>query len=90
VIRSDVDLREQSITFASVTWGFLLVDPLLPDDFKLTDEQMGEQAYITLKRLLEPDIPPSEEQRREGKRAFREYMEQVLAIVQDTSHEAKL
>jgi AcrR family transcriptional regulator len=90
VIRSDVDLREQSITFASVTWGFLLVDPLLPADFKLTDEQMGEQAYTTLKRLLEPDIPPSEEQRREGKKAFRAYMEQVVAIVQDTSHEAKL
>lgn len=90
VIRSDIDLNEQARTIAAVSWGFLLVAPLLPDNAKFeSDEKMAERVRATLQRLLEPDIPPSEEQIREGKRAFRAYMQQVTAIVQGAEYEAK-
>jgi AcrR family transcriptional regulator len=78
MIRNDIDLREQATVVASVSWGFLLVDPLLPEEAKLSDERMVEQIYLTLKRLLEPDIPPSEEQRRAGRQAFQKYMRQYV------------
>jgi len=85
VIRDDVDLREQAVMLISVSWGFLLTDPLLPPEFKFaSDEEMVERIYRTLQRLLEPDIPPSAEQIREGKRAFKAYMEQVVAILHAT------
>lgn len=85
VVRDDIDVREQAIMLVSVAWGFLLTDPLLPQEFKFTsDEEMVERISLTLRRLLEPDIPPSAEQIREGKRAFKAYMEQVVAILHAT------
>jgi hypothetical protein len=85
VIRHDIDVREQAIMVISVSWGFLLVDPLLPDGFKFSsDEQMVERVKATLERLLEPDIPPTDEQRREGKQAFKTYIEQAMAMAQQT------
>lgn len=78
VIRADMDLQEQALMVVSVSWGFLLVDPLLPNVFRCSDEQLAERVYLALKRLLEPDIPPTEEQRAAGQRLFREYIERYI------------
>ena len=88
LIRSDVELHEQVMMVASVSWGFLLVNPLLPGEFKLSDEQMVETTVTTLKRLLEPDIAPTDEQRREGQRVLEEYMELQIALSQQLWSEA--
>lgn len=87
LIRKDIDLRTQAVSVASVSWGFLLVDPLLPDEFKSSDEQIVEMVVTTLKRLLEPDSPPGEEERREGERAFKEYMQQNIAVAKQQRNE---
>jgi AcrR family transcriptional regulator len=81
VIRADIGVREQALTTISVSWGFLLVNPMLPDSFKFTsDEQMVELITTSLKRLLEPDIPPTDEQRRAGEQAMRAYVEQAFEM----------
>lgn len=81
LIRNDIDLRAQAMTVISVSWGFLLVDPLLPDEFKFSDEQMVEMVDTALKCLLAPPIPPTEEERREGEKAFRAYIQQYMAAI---------
>ncbi|MGH2508071.1 MAG: TetR/AcrR family transcriptional regulator [Ktedonobacteraceae bacterium] len=86
LIRNDVDLRTQAIAVISISWGFLLIDPLLPDDFKLSDEQMVEMVDTTLKRVLEPTIPPTAEEMREGEKAFKEYMQQYMETIRQPSH----
>lgn len=88
VIRNDIDLRAQAMTVISVSWGFLLVDPLLPDEFKFSDEQMVEMVDTALKCLLAPTTPPTEVQIQEGKRAFKEYMEQYMAAVWEPRNSA--
>jgi AcrR family transcriptional regulator len=79
LIRDDIDLQEQALAVVSAAWGVLLVNPLLPGDLHLSDEQMVAIVIITLKRLLEPDIPPSAEQRQIGEQTFRAYVKQLVA-----------
>ena len=79
LIRDDIELQEQALAVVSASWGVLLVNPLLPGDLRLSDEQMVSIVTTTLKRLLEPDIPPTAEQRKVGEQAFRVYVEQMIA-----------
>jgi len=78
LIRSDIELQEQALAVVSASWGMLLINPLLPDEMRLSDEQMVAVVVTTLKRLLEPDSPPTAEQRQVGEQAFRAYMEQNI------------
>lgn len=83
VIRSDMDVQEQALTIISVSWGFLLVNPLLPDSFKFSsDEQIAERVTITLKRLIEPDILPGDEARRAARQAMQAYVEMAFGMAE--------
>ncbi|MGH2481049.1 MAG: TetR/AcrR family transcriptional regulator, partial [Ktedonobacteraceae bacterium] len=42
VLRDDIDLRTQVFTLISVAWGFILVEPVLPEMFKFPDEETVE------------------------------------------------
>lgn len=79
VIRDDLDLQEQALAVVSASWGILLINPLLPGDMHLSDEQMVSIIVTTLKRLLEPDIPPTAEQRKAGEQTFRAYVAHLIA-----------
>ncbi len=78
LIRDDIELQEQSLATVTASWGPLLINPLLPPTRQLSDEQIVSIVVTTLKRLLEPDQPPTQEQRKAGEQLFRTYMEQVL------------
>lgn len=77
LIRSDIDLQDQALSALTSSWGPLLVNPLLPPGQHLSDERMVSIVVTTLKRLLEPDIPPTREQRQQGEQIFRAYIEQL-------------
>jgi AcrR family transcriptional regulator len=79
LIRSDIELQEQALAVITASWGPLLINPLLPGAMHLSDEQMVSLVITTLKRLLEPDIPPTAEQRQQEKRIFRAYIEQAFS-----------
>jgi AcrR family transcriptional regulator len=78
LIRDDIELQEQSLATVTASWGPLLINPLLPPTRQLSDEQIVSIVVTTLKRLLEPDQKPTQEQRKAGEQLFRTYMEQVL------------
>ena len=80
MIRNDIELHAQMHTIAAVSWGFILVDPLLPEMFRRSDEEMVELMASTLTRVLEPDIPPTPEQRREAGQTFKAYLEQFFEL----------
>lgn len=77
LIRGDIDLQDQALSVLTSSWGPLLVNPLLPPAQRLSDERMVSIVVTTLKRLLEPDMPPTREQRQQGEQIFRAYMEQL-------------
>lgn len=80
LVRADIELREQAVAVAAAAWGMLLVNSLLPGELHLSDEQMVSVIVTTLKRLLEPDVPPTAEQRRLGEQTLRAYLAQALAV----------
>ncbi|HVU67637.1 MAG TPA: helix-turn-helix domain-containing protein [Ktedonobacteraceae bacterium] len=77
LIRTDIDVQDQALSTLTSSWGPLLINPLLPPKQRLSDERIASVVVTTLKRLLEPDTPPTAEQRRQGEQIFRAYMEQI-------------
>jgi AcrR family transcriptional regulator len=77
VIRADIDLQDQALSVLTSSWGPLLINPLLPPEQRLSDERIASVIVTTLKRLLDPDTPPTEEQRKRGEDIFRTYMQQL-------------
>ncbi len=80
LVRDDIDLQEQALGVLSASWGILLINPLLPAEMQLSDELMVAVVVTTLKRLLEPDIPPPEAQRKAGEQIFRAYIESLNTV----------
>jgi AcrR family transcriptional regulator len=54
LVSTDIGIREQTYIFAAVWIGFLLVDPWMPEEFKVSDEEMVELLADTVQRALEP------------------------------------
>lgn len=77
LIRGGVDLQEQAISLIAISWGFLLINPLMPGEFKYSDEAMVEMIVAALKRQLEPETPPTAQARSEGEQVFRAYIQSV-------------
>lgn len=57
LVRADLSLAELGAVFSSIFIGFFLSAPLLPQAFKLTDEQLAEQMAEAGYRALEPRGP---------------------------------
>jgi AcrR family transcriptional regulator len=54
LVSTDIGIREQTYIFSAVWIGFLLVDPWMPEEFKVSDEEMVELLADTVQRALEP------------------------------------
>lgn len=80
LVRNDIELDVQIHQLVAISWGFILVDPLLPAMFKRSDEEMIELMAATLTRVLEPDTSPTVEQRREAAQAFKAYLKQLFEL----------
>jgi len=53
-VSTDVGVREQTYILSAIWIGFLLVDPWMPEEFKVSDEEMIELLADTVQRALEP------------------------------------
>lgn len=54
LVSTDIGLREQTYILSAIWIGFLLVDPWMPEEFKVSDEEMVELLADTVQRALEP------------------------------------
>ena len=81
LVRSDVGLREQVFLLSAISWGCATIDRLLPDDFRFSDEEVVEMMTATLRRVLEPDRPPTAEERQEEKRLLKAYFDQITTYL---------
>jgi len=54
LVSTDIGIREQTYILSAVWIGFLLVDPWMPEEFKVSDEEMVEMLADTMQRALEP------------------------------------
>ncbi len=54
LVSTDIGIREQTYILSAIWIGFLLVDPWMPEEFKVSDEEMVELLADTVQRALEP------------------------------------
>ncbi len=54
LVSTDIGIREQTYIFSAVWIGFLLADQWIPEEFKVSDEEMVELLANTVQRALEP------------------------------------
>src|SRR6266516_5589775 len=54
LVSTDIGIREQTYILSAVWIGFLLVDPWMPEEFKVSDEERVELLADTVQRVLEP------------------------------------
>ena len=54
LVSSDIGIREQTYILSAVWIGFLLAEQWMPEEFKVSDEEMVELLADTVQRALEP------------------------------------
>jgi len=83
LVRTDLSLRAQVYIFSAIFMGFLLVIPLMPDDFTPTDEEIAELMAETAHCTLEPRHSVSPEALQNASHTFIQYMERSTKVVQE-------
>ena len=54
LVSTDIGIREQTYIFSAVWIGFLLAEQWMPEEFKVSDEELVELLADTVERALEP------------------------------------
>src|SRR5260370_25023169 len=54
LVSTDIGIREQTYIFTAVWIGFLLAEQWMPEEFKVSEEEMAELLADTVQRALEP------------------------------------
>ncbi len=77
LIRSDIRFPAQVYTVSAIFVGFFALDPLVPDDLKLSDEEIAELIGESVHRTLETGHEVSPEEQQELTQAFIAYLEEI-------------
>lgn len=85
LIRADQSFKEQMYLLSAITMGFLLVEPFMPEELKLSDEEAIEVMTDSLKRSFEPRTPAtiSETEMETANRVIIRYMQQTLDTLKE-------
>lgn len=85
LIRTDQSVKEQMHLFSAISMGFLLVEPFLPEELRLSDEEAVEVMADSLKRSFEPRTPAtsSEAELENATQVVNRYMEQTLNTLKE-------
>jgi AcrR family transcriptional regulator len=83
LVRADLSLRVQAYIFSAIFVGFFLVAPLMPDEFALSEEELADFIAETAHRTLEPAHAVSHDTLQTVSRAFEQYLDRNMTIVQE-------
>ncbi|HEV2580479.1 MAG TPA: helix-turn-helix domain-containing protein [Ktedonobacteraceae bacterium] len=85
LVRTDLSERQENYILSFLGIGILMVDPWLPDDFKLSDEEAADMLAETVRRTLEPrDAPVNDAQ---AARSLAEYMDFEVQVAKKRNQE---
>ncbi len=83
LIRTDLSPKQEVYMLSAIFTGFMLVDPLLPDEFKLSDEEAAEMLAEAVRRTFEPDQPTPPAAAQIASRAFDHYFEHAIEGIKE-------
>lgn len=82
LIRTDLSVRVQLYLVSAIFMGFFLVTPLMPDELRLTDDELADLIAETVHRTLETD-GAALDATHAAARAFDAYMQRDIAVAHD-------
>jgi AcrR family transcriptional regulator len=94
LVSTDIGIREQTYILTAVWIGFLLVDPWMPEEFKVSDEEIVEMLADTVQRVLEPRNTATggaidAGTLQEVSNALNQYMDQEVNAIKDMQKEVE-
>jgi AcrR family transcriptional regulator len=87
LIRTDLSDQTLASALTAITVGFMVVDPLLPAEYKTSFEEAAEMLAETVRRTFEPCAPPSDDALREVSAIFQQMYCQVIELAQQQMQE---
>ncbi len=92
LVSTDIGIREQTYILSAIWIGFLLVDPWMPEEFKVSDEEMVEMLADTVQRALEPHTEENGIEKNTGSlqevtEALNAYIDQEVDAIKDMQKE---
>ncbi len=88
LVSSDIGIREQTYVFSAVWIGFLLAEQWMPEEFKISDEEMVELLADTVQRALEPrNTATNAGALQEVSNALNKYLDQEVDAIKDMQKE---
>ena len=89
LIRTDLDDLQANYILTMVTIGALMVDPWLLEGYEVSDEQAANLVAETVRRVLEPRVPPTKEAYQEVSQTFKAYIDDEIKLIKER-HEKEL
>ena len=83
LIRTDLTMKQLLYLVNTISIGFLLIDPLLPQEYKMSDEEAVDLLADTIKRTFASRVPTTAEAQQELKQVFNGYLEGTLDLLQE-------
>ena len=92
MVSTDIGIREQTYILSAIWIGFLLADQWMPEEFKVSDEEMVELLADTVQRALEPHNTDTETTKDPGllqevSNALNLYLDQEVDAIKDMQKE---
>jgi AcrR family transcriptional regulator len=83
LVRKDLSLQAQVYIFSAIFTGFFLAQPLMSNDYPLSDEEIADLMAETVHLTLEPDHAISPDSLRAASDMFRRYLDHSVAAAQE-------
>lgn len=83
LIRTDLDMKQFLYLIYTITVGFLIIDPFLPEEYKVSDEEAADLLADTIKRTFASRAPATSEKQQELTQAFNEYLEDGIDLLKE-------
>ena len=86
LIRTDLDMKRFVYLLSAIMMGFLLVDPFLPKEFMLSDEEAVDMLADTIQRTFASSTPKTFDEQQEVTHAFNSYFEGQVDILKEQEY----
>ncbi len=86
LIRPDIDMKHFVYLLSAITIGFLVVDPFLLQEYKVSDETAADLLAETVKRTFASSPAATLDQQQELMQAYNQYVEDGINLLKEEDH----
>ncbi len=86
LIRTDLTMNQLIYLVNAISAGFLVIDPLLPQEFRLSDEEAADMLADTIQRTFASKASDTVNTQQALTHAFNQYIEGAVDMLKEQEH----